>query len=99
MEKYDLVQYHVQSSIRAAIAEFSGNKNEAERLRAQGSLRLVIMSEEELWELATILSHQPSRPAEIVYDEIQTVIEEQIKTAYKWVNSLTIRPFGAISKN
>ncbi len=99
MEKYDLVQYHVQSSIRAAIAEFSGDNDEARRLRAQGSLRLVIMSEDELWELSTILSHYPSRPAELVYDEIQTVIEEQIKTAYKWISSLTIRPFGAISKN
>ena len=99
MEKHNLVRYHVQSSIRATIAEFSGNKDEAKKLRAQGNLRLVTMSEDELWELATVLSHNPSRPAEVVYDEIQTVIEEQKKTAYKWISLLTIRSFGAISKN
>ena len=99
MGNFDLVRYHVQSSIRAAIAEFSGYNEEAEKLRAQGNLRLISMSEQELWELATILAHHPARPADVVYDELLEVIEEQKKTAYQWIGSLTTRPFGAISKN
>ena len=99
MENFSLVRYHVRCSIRAAIAESNGNKEEAERLRAQGNLRLVIMSAEELRELARILSSDPSRPIEVVYRELEEIVKEQKRSAYRWLGALTARPFGAISQN
>lgn len=101
MANSNLVRYHVQSSIRAAIAESSGYKEEAERLRAQGNLRLVVMTEEELQELAQMLSYYPSRPPQVVYYELKAAVEDQVKTARRWVGSLTVKPYRAIpvSKN
>ncbi len=99
MGNFNLVKYHVQGSIRAAIAESSGNKDLANRLRAQGNLRLVIMSDEELLELATMLSYLPARPPETVYEELKEVAKEQTRTAYKWIGELSPKPFPAISLN
>lgn len=97
MEDFNLVKHHVQCSIRAAIAESSGNREEADRLRAQGNLRLVVMSDKELRELATMLSWYPSRPPEVVYLELRKVIEEQKQTAHRWICDLTAKPYGPIS--
>lgn len=99
MGNFNLVKYHVQSSIRAAIAESSGEKDVAERLRAQGNLRLVIMSDEELRELADMLAYLPARPADAVYEELKQVVKEQTRTAYKWIGELTPKPFPSISLN
>ena len=68
MDKFELVRYHILSSIRAAMVQASGYEEEAERLRAQANLRLMIMSEEELQELARMLSFLPSRPTEAAFD-------------------------------
>jgi hypothetical protein len=99
MEEFCLVRFHVRCSIRAAIAESNGNIEESERLRAQGNLRLVIMTDEELKELARILSSKPSRPVEVVHRELKAIVKEQKRTAFRWIGALTARPFGAISKN
>ena len=99
MKKFDLVRYHILSTICAGIAEANGYKEEAGKMRAQGNLRLVIMSEEELQELARVLSSHPSRPVGDVYDELLGVVEEQRRTAFRWLGALTARPFGAISPN
>lgn len=97
----NLVQYHIESSINAAIAEASGYREEAERLRAQGSLRLVVMSDGELRELAQMLSYYPSRPPEVVYFELKAAVAEQVRTARQWVGLLTAKPYRAlpISRN
>jgi|GEM_PF-775142 hypothetical protein len=68
-------------------------------IRAQGNLRLVIMTDEELKELARILSSKPSRPVEVVHRELKAIAKEQRRTAFRWIGALTARPFGAISKN
>ena len=99
MEDFDLVRYHVQCAIRAALAESNGWKVEAERLRAQGNLRLMVMSEAELRELARLLSHPPARSAEAVYEELQQVIAERKKTASDWVEALVVKPTEFISTN
>jgi len=88
MGNFELVRYHVLSSIRTAIAESSGYGEEAYRLRAQGNLRLMVMSDEELRELARMLSCLPSRPPEVVYDEIKQSIEDHKQTADEWIGAL-----------
>ncbi|MFO8100877.1 MAG: hypothetical protein R6U37_01720 [Dehalococcoidia bacterium] len=99
MESFDLVRYHVQSAIRAAMAESNGLKEEATRLRAQGNLRLMVMSDEELWELARMLSHPPARTVDSVYWELIDSIEERRKTASEWMEFLTAKPGEFLPRN
>ena len=96
MGNFDLVRYHVLSSIRAAMAESNGYEEEAERLRAQANLRLMVMSEEELRELARMLSFLPSRPPGAVYEEIKQAIADHKQTADEWIGAFGIKPCGGI---
>ena len=98
MAKFTLVKYHVLSAIRAAMAESDGYKEEADKLRAQGNLRLMLMTEEELRELARMLSYLPSRPAEVVYDEIKAAIEDQKAMSADWIGSFGVDPHTLASK-
>ena len=99
MGNFDLVRYHVRSAVRAAIAESTGFEEEAERLRAQGYLRLMVMSEEELRELARMLSHLPIRPSNTVYEELKQVIENQKQAANEWIGEFGVKPFSIGAKN
>ena len=99
MENFDLVRYHIKSAIRAAMAESNGLKEEATRLRAQGNLRLMVMSDPELWELARMLSHPPARTIESVYRELMDSIVERRKTAADWLESLTTNPSEYLPRN
>ncbi len=99
MKLSDLVRYHIQCSIYAAMAESNGFAEEAERLRAQGNLRLMVMSEAELWQLAETFESIPSRPAEALFAEYKQQIAEQKKNSDDWVDSITSKPFRSISRN
>ncbi len=99
MENFNLVRYHVQSAIRAALAESNGFKEEATRLRAQGNLRLMVMSDAEIRELARMLSHPPARTVNSVYRELIDSIEERRKTASEWMDSLTAKPGEFLPRN
>ncbi len=96
---FDLVRYHVQSAMRAALAESNGLKEEATRLRAQGNLRLMVMSDAEIRELAQMLSHPPARTVDSVYRELIDSIEERKKTASEWTELLTAKPGEFLPRN
>ncbi len=81
------------------MAEANGQKSEAERLRAQGNLRLTVMSDAELWELARLLSHPPTRSVRSIYEELREIIEDRKRTAGDWIEALTVKPTEFISKN
>lgn len=98
MSNFSLVKYHVLSAIRAAMAESDGYKEEADKLRAQGNLRLMLMTEEELRELARMLSYLPSRPPEVVYDEITKAIADQKAMSAEWIGSFGVEPTTFVSK-
>ena len=99
VDSFNLVKYHVKSAIRAALAESNGLKAEATRLRAQGNLRLVIMSDIELWELARMLSHPPARTVESVHSELVESIQQRRKTASEWIDALTTKPTEYLPRN
>lgn len=86
----ELVRYHVRCAVRAGMAEASGFKELADRLRAQGNLRLMIMSDDELRELSRILTHIPTRPTEVVYQELKQVVDEQSKACDEWLSALGV---------
>ena len=79
------------------MAESNGYQEEADRLRSQSNLRLMVMSDEELRELARMLSFLPSRPQEAVYDEIKKAIEEHREAAAGWIGTFGVEPFEAMS--
>lgn len=99
METFDLVRHHIQGAIRAALAESNGFKDEAIRLRAQGNLRLMVMSDAELWELARMLSHPPARTPESLYRELIEAVQARRRTASEWIEELTIKRTEYLPKN
>ena len=81
----DFARYHIQQAIRAALAESNEDYENAEHLRAQGNLRLMVMGEEELRDVALLLSHPPTRYPEDVYQELKCVIEERRGNTGAWL--------------
>ena len=88
MANRDFVVDHLIESVRAAAAEAAGDEDLADRLRAGGRLRLMTMSDEELWELARLTASPPERPVESVYEEIKQAIREHQATAGEWLDNL-----------
>ena len=99
MADYELVRYHILSSIRASVAESNGYSEEADKMRAQGNLRLMIMTDDELRELARMLSYLPSRPKETVYEELKHSIEEQKACAAGWIGTFGVDPYDETPSN
>ena len=91
MEKANLAKLHIRCSIRTAIAEQNGDEPTAKQLRAQGNLRLMVMDDEDLQELARILETLPQEPKETIYNEIETSKSDIKKTSYHWVPDITTR--------
>jgi hypothetical protein len=86
--KRDFIKYHIVEALCGAVAEAEGNEDIAKRLRAMTKLRLINMSEDELWELAKLVSCPPERPVELVYKGIKKDIEEHRATIDEWINDL-----------
>ena len=90
MEKQDFVKYHLREALRASVAETDGDEHLARRLRAGTKLRLIGMSDEQLWELAKQTSCPPEMPVELAYKRHKQAIEELKATASEWMNDLKI---------
>lgn len=86
--KSELVKTHIFYSIRAAIAEANGNQQEADKMRTQGNLRLITMSDEELRELSQLLSFPPAKVKEEVYWELKQIIGDARKKKEDWIGVL-----------
>ena len=91
MVRRDFVKYHLREALRGITAEMDGDEDLSRRLHAETKLRLIAMSDEELWELAKQTSSPPERPAELVYKEIKQGVEERRATASKWMDDLVMR--------
>ena len=86
----DVVHYHLREALQAGLSEMGDNRESAGCLHAETKMRLIGMSEEELWELAKQTSCPPERPVELVYKGIKQAIEEHRATASEWMNDLRI---------
>ena len=86
----DFVKYHLREAVRGAAAEVDGDEDLSRRLRAEARLRLVGMSDEQLWELAKQTSCPPEMPVELAYKRHKQAIEELKATASEWMNDLKI---------
>jgi len=84
----DFVIRHLREALVAVVAEADGNERLSRRLHARAKLRLITMSDEDLRELAKVVSCPPDRPVEIVYEEIKGEIDELKQTATEWMKDL-----------
>ena len=50
----DFVKYHLREALRGTTAEMDGDEDLSRRLHTEMRLRLISMSDEELWELARV---------------------------------------------
>jgi len=57
---------YLLAALQAAVAEAEGDEDFANSLRAQTRLRLMAMSDKELWERAR-LTASPERPVSLIY--------------------------------
>jgi hypothetical protein len=54
MATNDVVKYHLREALRASLAESEGAPILSRNLHAETKMRLISMSEEDLWELAVV---------------------------------------------
>ncbi len=93
MAMQDFVRYHMIWAVRGGAADADCDEDLSRRLYAETKLRLICASDEELWELAKLLSSS-KRPVKLVYEKTKRAIEEHKATASEWVNDLVRRPQG-----
>ena len=83
----DVVKYHICEALRAGPAELHGDRELCRSLRAETKMRLISMSEEELWELARVTC-SPHKTSEQVYVSFKEAIDELKVSASEWMKDL-----------
>jgi len=86
----DYVKYHLHEALYGAVAETDGDEDLSQRLHAETKLRLIGMSDEQLWELAKQTLCPPEMPVELAYKRHEQAIEEFKATASEWIDDLKI---------
>lgn len=79
------VESHLMEALVAGLAETGGDEELSSRLRARAKLRLITMSDEQLWELARLTSGE--RPVGPVYDGFKREIKELV-LRNDWIKDL-----------
>ena len=76
----DLVSFHIQQAVQVGVMENVGRHYDASKLRAQAHLRMVVMSPDEIAELAHLLN--------LGLDDITDVVSSLRDTADLWITDL-----------
>jgi len=92
MRGYDFVVHHVLEALRGGVAKLHGDEDLAQRLNAETKLRLITMSDEELWQLAELFSPPLGRSVELSFKEIKQLVNGYRAISSEWVNDLVKRP-------
>lgn len=82
------LKHHLIEAVRAAAAEAEGKKELARCLHAATKLRLINMSDDELWELALILAIPQGKPVQQAFHEFKQAVEEHKATRKEWMKDL-----------
>ena len=86
MDANDVVMFHLREVLQAGLAEHDGDLV-SRRLRAEAKIRLITMSEEELWEL-TRITCPPDKTFEQVYENYKMEIEKLKESSGEWMKDL-----------
>lgn len=84
----DFALHHLQELLVAAILEADGNEKECRYLQARSKLRLITMSESELWALSRLIACSPEDSVKAIYKTFKENIRDYKKTAAEWVKDL-----------
>jgi len=85
------LRHHIIWAVRGGAADADGNEDLSRRLYAETKLRLICASDEELWELAKLLSFS-QMPVELAYEETKRAIDEHKATVSEWIRDLGKEP-------
>ena len=86
------MNHHLVEALRGTIAEGEGNILLSRRLHAETKLRLIHMSDEELWELAKRTTSHLEHSVESVFTNYKQNIKELEDNAYEWLKELNDVP-------
>jgi hypothetical protein len=87
------LKHHLIEAALASLAEAEGNDGLARRLHAATKMRLINMSDDELWDLAVMLAIPQGKPVQQVYHGFKKAVEEHKSTMREWASDL-----GAVEK-
>jgi hypothetical protein len=90
--EYDFVVRHVVEAIRGGVAALHADKELARRLNAETKLRLITMSDEELWKLAELFSPPLGKSVESSFQDLKRLIDQYRATARQWSSDLRREP-------
>ena len=82
-----IIKYHLLQALAASVAELEGDEAQSRRLHAEVRLRLINMSDEELWELARVTA-PPEQTVESAYMKFKEAVEKHKATASEWMKDL-----------
>jgi len=87
MTMSDVVHYHLREALQAGLTEMGDDCESARCLHAETKMRLISMSQEDLWELA-VLTCTPTKAIEQVYTSLINRVEELRNSAKEWMKDL-----------
>jgi hypothetical protein len=82
------ISKHLVKALLAAIAECDGADYIAKHFQAEVKLNLINMSDEELWELASLTAHPPVTTTESIYKNHKLKVAELSATSDEWMKDL-----------
>ena len=85
----NLLKYHIQQGVQAAIYEMRGMNSELPRLRAQAKLRIATLDNNELYRLADMLSPNKTN-IDLKYQQLVQQRDLIIRTANDWIDDLSL---------
>lgn len=83
----DIVHYHLREALQAGISDREDNCESARCHHAETKIRLISMSQEDLWELA-VVTCPPTKTIEQVYTSLINRVEELRNSAKEWMKDL-----------
>ena len=87
MEK-ELLKRHLIEAARASLAEAEGDEELSRRLRAATRMRLIGMSDDDLWELAAMIAIPMGKPVQMVFHGFKQAAEDHKATMKEWAGNL-----------
>jgi alkylhydroperoxidase/carboxymuconolactone decarboxylase family protein YurZ len=87
MEK-EALKHHLIEAAQASLAEAQCDEDLARHLHAATRMRLINMSEDELWEMAVMLAIPQGKPVQQVSHGFKQAIEEHKATMPEWIGDL-----------
>jgi len=86
----DVVHYHLREALQAGLTEIGDNGESAGCLHAETRMRLISMSQDDLWELA-VVTCPPNKTIKQVYESYINRVGELRNSAEEWMKDLAKR--------